>query len=139
MLPVANWAHENAFIWLWATNSKDRKTGIPILQMAFNLLQAWDFTYYTTITWDKKTGPCPFGPYQVVTEHILFGYRGKAVFPRACMGKTKTLIREFPQAHSVKPNTIYEHIRKWFEGPRLDIFARKKREGFDGWGNQYEE
>lgn len=137
-LPVAQWASENAFVWLWATNSKERKTGIPVLRMAFDLLQAWGFKYYTTITWDKKTGPCPFGPYQVVTEHVLFGYRGKAIFPRACMGKTKTLVQETTKAHSVKPDVLYQHIREWFKGPRLDVFARKRREGFDGWGDQYE-
>ena len=137
-LPIAEWAAENAFVWLWATNSKERKTGVPVLRMAFDLLQEWGFKYYTTITWDKKTGPCPFGPYQVVTEHVLFGYRGKAIFPRECMGKTQTLLRETPKAHSVKPDILYNHIRELFPGPRLDVFARGKRTGFDGWGDQYE-
>ena len=36
--------------------------------MGFDLLNHWGFNYYTTITWDKKTGPCPFGPYQITTE-----------------------------------------------------------------------
>jgi len=139
-LPVSEWAGKNAFIWLWATNSKERKTGAPVLKMAFDLLQEWEFTYYTTITWDKRTGPCPFGPYQIVTEHILFGYRGKAIFPKACLGKTKTLVQAAPasRVHSAKPEVLYSHIRRWFSGPRLDVFARSKREGFDGWGNQYE-
>ena len=59
-LPIRAWALEQAFLWLWATNSKDRKTGEPILSMAFDLLTQWGFTYYTMITWNKKTGPCPF-------------------------------------------------------------------------------
>ena len=36
------------------------------------------YTYYTTITWNKRMGPYAFGPYQLITEHILFGYRGLA-------------------------------------------------------------
>lgn len=137
-LPIGEWADENAFLWLWATNSKERKTGTPVLKMAFDLMDEWQFKYYTTITWDKKTGPCPFGPYQIVTEHALFGYRGKAIFPRASMGKMKTLMQESPVSHSVKPEKLYHHIRETFAGPRLDVFARKRRVGFDGWGNEYE-
>lgn len=75
-LPVQEWAANQSFLWLWATNSKNRKTGEPILYTAFDLIKAWGFTFYTMITWDKKTGPCPFGPYQIITEHILFAYRG---------------------------------------------------------------
>lgn len=136
-LPVPEWAEDNAFLWLWATNSKDRGTGMPVLQMAFQLMSAWGFRYYTILTWDKKTGPCPFGPYQIVTEHVLFGYRGRANFPRASWGKTKTIFQESSSGHSVKPDVLYCHIRDHFRGPRLDVFARAKRAGFDGWGNEY--
>ena len=77
-LPIQDWANpERAYLWLWATNSKDRNSKEPVLAMAFQLMDHWGFNYYTTITWDKGTGPCPFGPYQITTEHALFGYRGK--------------------------------------------------------------
>jgi N6-adenosine-specific RNA methylase IME4 len=136
-LPVREWADENCFLWLWATNSKDKRTGEPILKMAFELMVAWGFTFYTMITWNKRTGPCPFGPYQVITEHILFGYRGKAVFDRAVLGKLQTCFTETPAVHSVKPDSFYQNIARLFPGPRLDVFARQVREGYDGWGNQY--
>lgn len=136
-LPIGNWGDENCFLWLWATNSKERRSGMPVLKMAFDLVEHWGFTFYTMITWDKRTGPCPFGPYQIVTEHALFCYRGKVVFPRECMGKMKTVFRETPTAHSVKPDALYEHINRHFHGPKLDVFARRKRRGFDGWGNEY--
>ena len=132
------WAEEQAFIWLWVTNSKERGTGTPIIKLGFELLEHWGFTYYTTITWDKKTGVCPFGPYQIVTEHVLFGYRGKVKFDKKCLGKSKNLITAPPQGHSVKPAALYEHIRQWFPGPRLDVFARGAHPGFDGWGDQYQ-
>lgn len=137
-IPIPQWASTNAFLWLWATNSKERKTKQPVLKMAFDIMEHWEFKYYTTITWDKKTGPCPFGPYQIVTEHVLFGYRGKAIFPRDCLGKMKTVFQESSTAHSVKPDSLYHHIKNFFDGPRLDVFARQRRSGFDGWGNQYE-
>ncbi|MCE7528650.1 S-adenosylmethionine-binding domain-containing protein [Polynucleobacter sp. IMCC 29146] len=136
-LPVESWAEEQSFLFLWATNSKDKKTGEPILKMAFELMEKWGFTFYTMITWDKKTGPCPFGPYQITTEHILFGYRGKAVFEKASLGKMKTCFTESATAHSVKPNSFYELITKHFKGRKLDVFARQVRDGYDGWGNEY--
>ena len=136
-LPVADWAEDQSFLFLWATNSKDKKTGEPILKMAFDLMTHWGFTYYTIITWDKKTGPCPFGPYQITTEHILFGYKGKAVFNKASLGKMKTCFTESATAHSVKPDSFYQQIAKHFDGTKLDVFARQVRDGFDGWGNEY--
>jgi len=102
-----------------------------------SLMKAWGFEFYTMVTWNKRTGPCPFGPYQITTEHILFGYRGKASFPRECLGKMQTFFTETPTVHSAKPDSFYQAIASHFEGPRLDVFARQVREGFDGWGNQY--
>ena len=136
-LAVSDWADENSFLWLWATNSKDRTTKEPILKMAFDLMEAWGFTFYTMVTWNKRTGPCPFGPYQIVTEHILFGYRGKAKFDRNTLGKMQTLFTESPTIHSAKPNSFYQQINELFDGEKLDVFARQKRKGFDGWGNEY--
>ncbi len=136
-LPVKEWAAENSFLWLWATNSKDQKTKEPILKMAFELMEEWGFKFYTMITWDKKTGPCPFGPYQITTEHILFGYKGTCKFSKESLGKMKTCFTESSTLHSVKPNSFYETISKHFSGPRIDIFSRQKRTGFDGWGNEH--
>ncbi|MFT0786493.1 MT-A70 family methyltransferase [Synechococcus sp. H55.10] len=136
-LPINLWAEEQSFLWLWATNSKDRSTGEPILKIAFDLMEAWGFTFYTMITWNKRTGPCPFGPYQVTTEHVLFGYKGKAVFDRKHFGKMQTCFTETPTTHSAKPDSFYKRIAEYFEGPRLDVFARQVRDGYDGWGNQY--
>lgn len=136
-LPVAEWAEDQSFLWLWATNSKDRKTKEPVLRMAFDLMEAWGFNFYTLVTWNKRTGPCPFGPYQIVTEHVLFGYRGKAVFDKRILGKMQTLFTESPTVHSAKPDSFYQTINQLFPGDKLDVFARQVREGFDGWGNEY--
>ena len=136
-LPVSKWADDKSFLWLWATNSKDKKTGEPILKTAFDLMSAWGFNFYTMITWNKRTGPCPFGPYQVITEHILFGYKGKGIFDRDCLGKLQTCFTETPTVHSAKPDSFYRQIAKYFQGNRLDVFARQIREGYDGIGNEY--
>ena len=137
LLPIEKWSKDPSFIFLWVTNSKDKKTKMPIIKMGFELLDHWGFNYYTTITWDKKTGTCPFSPFQVSTEHLLFGYKGKVNFNKKSLGKMKTCFTESSSAHSVKPNSFYENIDRYFTGKKLDVFARQKRVGFDGWGDEY--
>ena len=39
--------------------------------------------------------------------------------------------------HSAKPAEIYNLIASCFHAPRLEVFARDSRPGFDGWGDQY--
>lgn len=138
LLPIKQWSKEDTFIFLWVTNSKDKKTKRPIIQMGFDLLETWGFTYNTFITWDKKTGPCPLSPFQIVTEHVIFGYKGKVNYNKESLGKIKTCFTETTKAHSIKPDSFYECIDQYFSGKKLDVFARKKRKGFQGWGDQYE-
>ena len=137
-LPVNEWAADEAFLWLWATNSRSRSSGKPILMQAFELMEHWGFRYYTALTWDKATGPCPFGPYQITTEHCLFGYRGKAQFPKASLGKMKTAFTAPASRHSEKPTILYDNVSRYFPGPRLDVFARRRHPGFEPWGDQIE-
>lgn len=137
-LPVPEWASNSSYLWLWATNSRSRSTDRPIISVALEAMEYWGFRYYTMLTWDKRTGPCPFGPYQITTEYVLFGYRGKAQFPRKSLGQAKTMFSESSRGHSVKPSSLYAHISKHFPGPRLDVFARRAHDGFEGWGNEYE-
>lgn len=136
-LPIDDWAEKQSFIFLWVTNSKDKKSKEPILKMGFDLLDHWGFTYFTTVTWDKKTGPCPFSPFQVSTEHVLVGYKGKVKFLKKSLGKMKTCFTESSGAHSVKPDSFYRNIDKYFSGKKIDVFARQKRQGFYGWGSEY--
>lgn len=136
--PLREWAAPNSFLWLWATNSRSRSNDKPILQQAFELMEAWGFRYYTTLTWDKKTGPCPFGPYQITTEHCLFGYRGKCEFAKTSLGKMKTGFDARPTRHSEKPASFYRNIAANFPGPRLDVFSRRAHPGFEGWGLEAE-
>ena len=135
-VPVQKWAAENAFLWLWATNSRSKSSGKPILMHAFDLLGHWGFRYYTILTWDKPTGPCPFGPYQITTEHCLFAYRGKCRFSKSSLGKMKTIFSAPVTRHSEKPTCLYEDVSRHFSSPRLDVFARRRHNGFESWGNE---
>lgn len=41
--------------------------------------------------------------------------------------------------HSRNPDEVYDIIEACSAGPRLDLFARRAREGWTAWGNQAED
>jgi len=38
--------------------------------------------------------------------------------------------------HSEKPDVFYDRVRNASPGPRLEMFARDGRDGFDVWGDE---
>lgn len=127
-LDIPHLATPNAHLWLWAPNS--------FLHEAFHLISWWGFEYKTTLTWVKVPG-IGMGRYlRNTTEHCLFAVRGK--LPRA-PGPANVPSHVFAsrRAHSEKPDEAYDVIRKISYEGRIDLFARKVRDGFDGWGDQY--
>jgi N6-adenosine-specific RNA methylase IME4 len=136
-MPISKIGTVDSFLFLWTTNSKDKITKEPFLQTSFDLLDKWGYTFYTMITWNKNTGPCPFGPFQIVTEYILFAYGGKCTFKKDKLGFMKNIFTESSKKHSVKPQSFYNAIVEITSGKRIDIFARQIRKGFDGCGNEY--
>ena len=43
-LPINDWSKNNCFIWLWVTNSKDKKTKEPIIKTGFEIVFLGSFT-----------------------------------------------------------------------------------------------
>lgn len=123
-LPVADWAADGAHLWLWTTNRH--------MEAGFRVLQAWGFTYLTTITWVKPSG---LGNYFVSrTQHCLFGYKDRCVFPQARY-RPNVLFAPAHQ-HSAKPDAFYDFVEEISPAPRLEMFARRQRFNFDTWGNE---
>ena len=84
------------------------------------------------MTWVKNVGFTPYS-FMYSTEHILFGRIGFLEL----LKKGKRLdfsakVRE----HSRKPDEFYNLVREVSPEPRIDIFSREKREGFDQYGDQ---
>lgn len=127
-LPVVELADENCGLFLWSTQST--------LQDALYTMKLWGFKYHITITWAKGSGFCLHG-FNRNTELLLYGYKGKMNLNTK--GKyIPTLIVEKKTKHSVKPITVYELLENNSPTPRIELFARKKREGWDVWGNEVE-
>lgn len=123
---VGDLAEEGCHLWLWTTNA--------FLRQAFDVMDAWGFKYLTTITWVKPSG---LGAYFVSrTQHLLFGYKNRCLFP---MGRYKpTVFFATPPRHSEKPEESFKLIESVSPSPRLELFSRRKRDGWDCWGNEVE-
>jgi len=119
-------------LYLWVTN--------PFLQEGLDVCQAWGFEYKTLITWIKtyKDGTPEMGMgyyFRSCTEHIIFGVKGKM----KCLNKnTRNMFKEInPRLHSQKPAMVRDLIVECSgDLPRIELFARRKVEGWDCWGNE---
>lgn len=70
-----------------------------------------------------------------ITEHILICTRGK--YRELVKAKNRKNTIFAPRSrHSVKPDHQYDIIESICPGPYLELFARKRRDGWDAWGNE---
>lgn len=116
---------DDCYLFLWATN--------PLLKEAFEVMEGWGFQYKTTLTWVKPS--IRMGYYfRGRTEHLLFGTKGK---PGRLKSQSLGNVIEAPVTkHSEKPEKFYELIEAACDGPYLEMFARRRRHGWDVWGDQ---
>jgi len=126
-LPVQNYAEVGCQCWLWTTNA--------FLESGFKVLRAWGFTYLAPIHWIKPSG---VGNYVIHrSQTLLLGYRERCVFDQ--LRYFPNLIQTGdPVRHSQKPDSAYALVEAVSHGPRLELFARHKRDGWSSWGNEVE-
>lgn len=126
-LPVKMLGSDDAHLWLWTTNQ--------FLEDGFVLMRAWGFKYLSAIHVIKPSGQ---GNYFVQrSQTMLFGYKSKCVFPLERYRPNIISVSD-PVRHSEKWDETYEYIESVSPGPRLELFARRKRPGWDVWGNEVE-
>lgn len=133
-LPVADLAEDGCHLYLWTTNG--------YLPQAFDVLQAWGFDYSTTLVWAKN----PFGggglggAWRITTEFLLFARRGSLAATSHHIGTWFNIKREYDERgkpqHSRKPSAFLDLIEQISPGPRLEMFARRNRLGWDTWGDE---
>lgn len=123
-VPVRTHAADNCHLYLWVTQK--------YLPAGLWLAEQWGFKYQCLMTWRKNFGFTPFS-WMYDTEHVIFASKGNLPL----MQKGLRLSFEAPvQGHSIKPDVFYERVLAASPGPRIDMFARRQREGFDVWGNE---
>lgn len=131
---VADLAHPaGCHLYLWTTNG--------FIESAFRVVEAWGFSYSTLLVWAKNPmGGGLGGAYGISTEYCLFARRGKAPALSRVRGTWFNWKRPYDERgkpkHSAKPPEFYSMVEAVSPNPRLEMFARESREGWDAWGNQ---
>jgi N6-adenosine-specific RNA methylase IME4 len=123
-LPVDDLAGRNARLFLWTTNRW--------LPSAFEVIDAWQFTYKQTLTWGKPNALS--GSVAPNSEFLLVASRGSpgvlSRLPNAVIWHSQT------KTHSRKPELFLDLVEQVSPGPYLEMFARRNRLGWDTWGNE---
>lgn len=123
-VPVGELAALDAHLWLWVTNAS--------IHAGKQVMEAWGFSYRSCLTWIKPR--FGLGAYlRNQTEHLLLGVRGHA--PVQFRGQGSWFYAPV-QEHSHKPEEQYAIIERCSVGPYLELFARRKRTGWDVWGDE---
>jgi N6-adenosine-specific RNA methylase IME4 len=126
-LPVAQLAFDDCVLFLWTT--------VPLNFVAKEVLDAWGFKYQSGMVWDKEI---PGLGYWVRGQHelLLLATRGNPPLP-ATENVPASVIRERRREHSRKPDEAYARIERMYPDlPKLELFARQTRPGWDVWGNE---
>lgn len=134
-LPVKDIAAKDCVLFLWATG--------PKMEDAFKVINAWGFKFKTVaFTWAKQN---PSG----VGWHMGLGYwsRGNCEFcllatrgkPKRVDNCVRHLVIEPRGEHSRKPDEVAARIERLVNGPYVELFARRQRDGWACWGDELEE
>lgn len=127
-LPVGEIAAESCDLYLWTTQK--------YLPASFDVIKAWGFRYCQTLTWCKKPkGTGQGGLYCPTTEFCLLARKGKMPKGKKRIDTTWWEVKR-PMRHSQKPEHFQDIIELQSDGPRVELFARRNRPGWDVWGNE---
>lgn len=120
-------AADDAVLFMWATN--------PKLTQAFEVLEGWGFDYVTNMVWVKDR--IGMGYYaRSRHELLLIAKRGKLAVPEPS-NRPDSVIEAERTKHSAKPDLVYELLDGMYPGlPKVELFCRTPRDGWDAWGNE---
>lgn len=144
-LPVGDLAGRDCALAMWIVGSH--------CDVALDLGRAWGFTFATDLFYwvkqklvhadqvDMFTGDIPppkmsMGYYsRKQAEACWLFTRGS---PRVHAHDVRQLIIAPPTQHSRKPPEQYDRLERLFgsDTPRLELFSRTSRQGWDAWGNE---
>lgn len=130
LIPVGDVAAKDCALFMWVVDSH--------MPDAIQLARAWGFEFKTcAFVWVKsKLGGWP---------HVGMGYWTRKqteqcwLFTRGApkrLGKgVEQIIHCRRGAHSAKPDQQYDAIERLVGGPRLELFSRSARDGWEAWGD----
>jgi N6-adenosine-specific RNA methylase IME4 len=127
-LSIREMAEENSILFLWVTS--------PLLEDSFEVIHAWGFEYKTSFVWDKIKHN--MGHYNSVRHEFLLVCTHGSCTPdnMKLFDSVQTIER---REHSEKPEEFRSIIDTlYITGKRIELFARRPKEGWEVWGNEPE-
>lgn len=128
-LNVPEICDKNCVLFLWGTT--------PLADYPFKVMDAWGFEYKTKIYWRKIMRLGMGFWFRGQVEECLVGVRGNV---KAFRCQKPNFIQSKARRHSCKPKELFDLIEPEFDrynlSPRIELFAREKRPGWDSWGNE---
>lgn len=118
-------SEKDACLFLWATT--------PLLPEGFKVMRSWGFEYKTAIYWRKIMSLGLGFWFRGQVEICLFGIKGKI---KAVRSQKPNFIQCRAGKHSQKPDALYGYIEGINLNPKIELFARNRRVGWDSWGNE---
>jgi len=130
-LPIKEITENNCVLFMWAT--------FPKLKEALLLVEKWEFEYKTVAFVWVKQNKGGIGFFRGIGFHtasnveiVLLGKKGQ--LERKDKSIQQLIISRLKK-HSQKPYEIYDRIERLYgDLPRIELFSRHKREGWDVWG-----
>ena len=134
-LPVAGIADKDCALFLWVT--------FPCLQEGLEVIRAWGFTYKTVaFVWvkqNKKSASLFWGMgfwTRSNAELCILATKGR---PKRAHAGVHQVVISHVEEHSKKPEEVRRRIGQLMGSvPKIELFARRKADGFDVWGNEVE-
>lgn len=151
-LPVRNIAAPDCWLFLWVTSPKlYRQPGSKKTLTPQEIARAWGFKYSgRAFVWLKTHRRFARGgdPIFLAKDsfHKGMGYTTRKnvedvlLFRRGSPERTSKSVEEVIIAplreHSRKPDEFYARVEQYCPGPRLELFARQKRNEWATWGDE---
>jgi N6-adenosine-specific RNA methylase IME4 len=122
-LDINSIADKNSVLFLWIT--------VPLLPEGLKVLIAWGYQYKTSLFWRKIMSLGCGHWFRGQVEVLLMGIKGniKAFHLQKC-----NFVESRVKKHSQKPDEFYRLIEMTKLNPKIELFARHRREGWDVWG-----
>lgn len=120
----------DAALFLWRVSAMQAE--------ALRVVDAWGFKLKTEIVWLKRTvhGKRHFGMGRILrAEHemCLIATRGK---PAVHARNIRSTFEAKTGKHSEKPEELFEIVEQLYDGPFVELFARRKRDGWQCYGEE---
>lgn len=128
-LPVAERVSDDAHLYLWTTNR--------YVESAYEVARAWGFKPSVLLVWAKTPRGVGLGDaFKLTTEFIVYARRGSLKENDI----SETTWFNWPRgAHSTKPDAFFELVERISPSAgadRLEMFARRPRDGWVTWGDE---